>query len=127
MLPIMTLWVGGCLYLQANDLAKLLDDAEKAPSGEARFLLRHAFRVLDKAPNRMVLAVRLGKVVEQKVQTPAELAEVLGPGIARTITRQGLFRRYIEVWSIEHPARIVVQFDCPRGLEPRMRSVTVLQ
>jgi hypothetical protein len=53
--------------------------------------------------------------------TAAEVRASLGQ--PHRIARQILFRRYLEQWTFEGPTRMVLEFDCLKGQEPRVLTV----
>jgi hypothetical protein len=53
--------------------------------------------------------------------TPAEVRKILGSPIR--ISRQILYRRFLEQWTYDRPEPVMVEIDYPRGLEPRVLTV----
>jgi hypothetical protein len=45
--------------------------------------------------------------------TPEEVRRKLGA--PRRTARQVLYNRYLEQWVYDRPARVHLEFDCPRG------------
>ena len=68
--------------------------------------------------------LHLTALLMQTVQTPAELRQVLGA--PTRVTRQMIHRRYLEQWTYDAPGGLCVVWDCPRGLEPRLRAIHLL-
>jgi hypothetical protein len=53
--------------------------------------------------------------------TQAEVIASLGQ--PQQIARQVLFRRYLEQWTYAAPSRVVIEFDCLKGQDPRVLTV----
>jgi hypothetical protein len=54
--------------------------------------------------------------------TPTEVRQLLGP--PARVARQILFRRHLEQWIYDQPETIRVEFNCVRGEEPYVLTVT---
>ena len=54
--------------------------------------------------------------------TPAEVRQILGP--PARVARQILFRRHLEQWVYDQPEAVRVEFNCVRGEEPYVLTVT---
>jgi hypothetical protein len=53
--------------------------------------------------------------------TASEVIESLGQ--PQRVARQILFRRYLEQWTYDAPAGLVLELDCLRGQDPRVLTV----
>ena len=59
-----------------------------------------------------------------KGMSQAEVQRLLGP--PKRIARQILYRRYLEQWVYEGPNAVRIEFDCMRGKEPQILTVSPL-
>jgi hypothetical protein len=111
----------------AQDPLRLLALAAVADEPEAELLRRQAGQLLPtwKRVAGAADLARLAQLLPQTVRTPAALRQVLGQP-ART-ARQLLHRRYLEQWTYDGPGSLCVVWDCPRGLEPRLAAVHLLE
>jgi hypothetical protein len=82
----------------------------------ASFLLGHVPVLSARLPadTAVTLTVRPG-------QSPAEVRDRLGPPVR--ITRQILFRHYVEQWVYDVPQAVRVEFRCSRGRDPYVAAV----
>jgi len=69
------------------------------------------------------LAAKVATALPQAATSFTEVREILGR--PETVTRQVLFRRYVEQWDYERPLPLLLVFDCRKGQEPRLQSVHV--
>jgi hypothetical protein len=51
----------------------------------------------------------------------SEVRDLLGP--PRRISRQILYRRYLEQWTYDEPSFVLIEFDCLRGQEARVVNI----
>ncbi len=100
----MSKWsIAGCLLL-----AWL---ASAAPSPDA-----------DSPPSEVDCAQRLA-AVEPGI-SPDRVRRLIGA--PRAVSRQILYHRCLEQWLYSSPFSVRLEFDCPRGQEPRLLSVQPL-
>jgi hypothetical protein len=69
---------------------------------------------------RFQLAHQFAKLLPTTLHTPDEVAEVLGR--AKTVSRQLLYRRYLEQWSYQTPLPLVLTFDHRKGLPGQLTA-----
>jgi hypothetical protein len=63
-----------------------------------------------------------GKPVEvRRGMTAVEVRDAFGPPLR--VSRQVLYRRFLEQWSYELPAPLTIEFDCLKGQGPRVLTV----
>jgi hypothetical protein len=113
----------------AEDAVQLLQLSGLADEAAARRLRRRAGEILSHQPKTatpaelIALAARVAAALPAAVHSFAEAREVLGP--PPVVTREILFRRYVEQWFFESPLPLVLVFDCPTGQEARLQAVQV--
>ena len=79
--------------------------------------------VLSTAVGARVLAQPPGdRTAVRRGMTPAEVRQMLGP--PARVARQILFRRHLEQWVYDQPEAVRVEFNCVRGEEPYVLTVT---
>jgi hypothetical protein len=69
------------------------------------------------------LTDRVAAILRQVVPSPKDALEILGP--PAKISRQVLFRRYVEQWRYESPLQLLLEFDFRRGQESHLATVHV--
>jgi hypothetical protein len=97
--------------LAAKDLRKNVQNLLKAQSAD---LPRDGLESLE---------AKIAQSLPAMLSTPGEVEEVLGS--AKQVSRQILYRRYLEQWTYQQPLALVVLFECRQGLQPRLLSVQV--
>jgi hypothetical protein len=127
--------------LSADELAVRVREREHDPVGllvlcrlaedrAAQTLRKRAFAILSEYKHTAThaelesLATQLARVLPQAARSPAEVREVLGA--PAQIVRQMLYRRWLEQWHYDSPVPLCVVFDCPKGLDPSLRTVNLL-
>lgn len=100
--------VGGCFLLAGLTLA--------APSAES------PQPDLDQPPSEVERAQRMAAV--EPGLSPDQVRRLIGA--PRATSRQVLYHRCLEQWLYAPPFSVRLEFDCPRGQEPRLLSVQPL-
>ena len=99
----------------------MVEDAEAARLRQQVYQLLPAWKRTASAAD----LIRLTQLLPQTVSTPAELRQVLGPPVR--VARQMIHRRYLEQWTYGSPGGLCALWDYPRGLEPRLTAVHLLE
>ncbi len=71
----------------------------------------------------LTLAQEMARLLPCLGQSPPEVGELLGD--EKTVSRQVLYRKYLEHWRYVRPLPLVLTFECRRGQEPVLRDVQV--
>ena len=109
-----------------KDVAKLVDSAERAEPIEGRRLLRQAVSLLQKEKlppaDGEILVRQFAKALTKVATAPEDVTAIFGPETRKQMSRQVFYRRHREQWLIEQPVRLLVEFDCRKGQDPRLLS-----
>jgi hypothetical protein len=113
---------------QDSNVGQLLDLANLAEPKEALTHLTSVVRML--AAEQMVprsqrreLAERLAQTLNRRIRTQEDIVLIFGQETGKSVSRQVLYRRYLECWTYDEPLGIRVVFDCPKGLDPVVIAV----
>jgi hypothetical protein len=66
------------------------------------------------------LASRLARSLPEATRSPVEVKEILGA--PTQVSRQVLYRRYLEQWIYDSPVPLCAVFDCLKGQDPSLRA-----
>ena len=107
---------------------KCLETAANANAKEAWRCLNKAVRVLEKSKDlteaeRQELGGRFAEVLRERGLSAAEVLRLMGSDARRQVTRQVIYRRYLEHWMFESPVRLWVTLDCRKGQDAMVRMI----
>jgi hypothetical protein len=109
------------------DPVALVQLVSLADEDSAHRLRRRVFELLRNqkanasAADLHALAAKLAVVLPQAIHSPEEARELLGP--PRQVSRQILYRRYLEQWEYDRPIPLYLRFGCRTGETSHLQSV----
>jgi hypothetical protein len=105
-------------------LLRLTPFADKDAARNLRRRVRELLtaRTADATPaDLQALTARMAAVLPEVIHSPAEAREILGP--PHQVSRQVLYRRYLEEWTYERPLPLSLVFSRRTGELPRLQAV----
>jgi hypothetical protein len=132
LLSLLSAWAGvnPQEVAEISPLIRLVEQAERAESPEARRILQGIVarrrEMKGAGPNAEALANRFARALQKCARSQEDVASVFGPATPKSTVREIYYRRYREQWIFDQPLRLVVVFDCVKGIEPKLLSVQAL-
>ena len=112
-----------------QDPLKLLLLSGMAEDSAARRLRQQVHKILSgerktaTAAELNARADRMAAILPSIIRSDKEALEVLGP--PARVSRQILFRRYVELWTYETPLPLLVEFDFRKGQDAHLLAAQV--
>jgi hypothetical protein len=109
------------------DGSSLLEAARKLEGQESLRLLERVAQTMKSARpgTQASLRRRFIETLAEKARSPADVLLVLGPKTEKQVSRQLLYRRYLEQWIYESPAPAVILLDYQKGQDPVLRTIFI--
>lgn len=118
--------------LAGEGAEKLLDQVQKLEGKQAHKVMTRAVVLLEEETRNLTpgdrerLAKKWALLLPRAVRVPNDLRAILGDKATWSIARQVSYRRYRELWLVEHPLRICAVFEAVPGEEARLLTVRTL-